>query len=336
MGKRLGHVVVTGAAGFLGGHVIRELRQRRWEVTALDDLSQGSAPATAAADRFVRLDCRDRSALYALLSNKRTDAVVHLAGLHDATRARRDPEVVTEVNVGGVASLLGAMRPANVRHFVLGSSLDVYGRPALAVVTEQAPRAPTTPYGRIQAAVEAVVEDSGSAWALRHCTLRLAELGGPLAAPTPGGPRNRRLVARLLHAARRAHRAAPFVVEGTPRDGGSHEPRIVDLLHVADAARAVADALDAVVHHTAPTVANVSRGLGVALDVLVAEMRRIAERDFPATAGPLAPGEPAVLVASPARFSEATGWSPRESEPAAILRAAWESQSEPTADDDTG
>jgi UDP-glucose 4-epimerase len=327
MGRRVGHVVVTGAAGFLGGHVVGELRRRNWEVTALDDLSRGHAEVTVGADHFVRLDCRDRSALYALLSNKHTDAVVHLAGLHEADRARRDPEVVTEVNVGGVASLLGAMRPANVRQLVVGSALDVYGEPGPQAVTEEAPRAPTTPYGRAQAAVEAVVEDAAEAWGLAHSTLRLAELGGPPAVPLSGGYRSRRLIGRLVRAAQRDHSAEPFVVEGRRGPDGRHRPRVVDLLHVADAARAVAEALEALAGGRAPAVANVSRGAGLGLDDLVAEMRRVTERGVPAREGALLAGEPAVLLASPARFAQATGWTPVASEPEEILRGAWASAS---------
>lgn len=312
--------MVTGAAGFLGGHVVRELRARRWEVTAVDDLSRGHAVATEAADHFARLDVRDRSALYALLSNKHTDAVVHLAGLHDPWRARRDPEVVTEVVVGGTAALLGAMRPANVRRFVLGSSLAVYGEVGAEVVTEDRAVAPGTPYARAIAAAEAVVADAAVAWRLHPWTLRLAELGGPFAAPVEGGYRSRRLVGRLMRAARKNRPQEPFVVEGRPGPDGAREAWVVDLLHVADAARAVGDALQG---RRGPVLANVSRGVGVSVRTLVAELRSLAECDFPTVDGPLDPGEPLQLVASSARFHELTGWAPRESEPAEILRSAW-------------
>lgn len=136
-------VVVTGAAGWLGGEVARQLQAAGWPVIGADRRTPRDADAWRS---FLVGDLRDEAHCEALLAE--ATHIVHCAGrqYQDVRPGPRGRRVFAE-NVGLTRTLLDALPAGRVRHIVYVSTDMVYGQPRGTPVAEDAPTRPLGPYG---------------------------------------------------------------------------------------------------------------------------------------------------------------------------------------------
>ncbi|MBL7489295.1 NAD-dependent epimerase/dehydratase family protein, partial [Frankia sp. AgW1.1] len=146
-------ILVTGASGFIGQHVVRALAERGYSVRAA-----ARHPIVFDSPRVEGVAVGDMSRSFAAEFLVRgVDAVVHAAGL-SAARADLPPAAYTAINVDATRQLARAARSARVKRFVLMSSIRAQvGVTYPGIVTETTPAAPTDAYGRSKQAAEAVM-----------------------------------------------------------------------------------------------------------------------------------------------------------------------------------
>lgn len=131
------HVLLTGAAGFIGMHTAQRLLARGDAVTGIDNLNSYYDPALKQARlsqlqglpglRFERLDVADRAGMEALFARERFDAVVHLAAQAGVRYSITNPHAYLESNLTGFGHVLEGCRAQGLRHLVYASSSSVYG-----------------------------------------------------------------------------------------------------------------------------------------------------------------------------------------------------------------
>lgn len=137
----VGSVLVTGAAGFIGRSVIRQLQRRGVDTIATDVRAHPEVPELVVGDLL------DQDFVHGLVRRRTIDAVIHLAGMLP-TAARRDPLAATRINIDASCLLLKESRDGGIGRFVFGSSLGVYGgRFDITPVSEETPAAPEELYG---------------------------------------------------------------------------------------------------------------------------------------------------------------------------------------------
>ena len=151
----MGRVLITGAAGFLGSHLVRVLGDAGWSVRGVD---VAPPPPDYPGERLVRADVTDRRAMAESAAG--CDVVVDNAALVPVTRA--SAEAYRRVNVVGCRATLAAAAQAGA-YTVHISSSAIYGLPVELPVTEETPLAPFEPYGRSKAEAEAAVDDARAA-----------------------------------------------------------------------------------------------------------------------------------------------------------------------------
>ncbi|MGC8817066.1 MAG: SDR family oxidoreductase [Candidatus Hadarchaeum sp.] len=175
-------VLVTGGAGFIGSHLVDALLARGHSVTVLDNFSTGSEGNIAhhlgnRDFRLVRGDVRDPAAVRRALEG--AEAVVHLAALISVPLSVRDPELTSEVNLGGTLNLLRASLEAGVNRFIFASSCAVYGEAKQLPIKEETPPEPLSPYARSKLEAERACRALFEANAFPAVSLRYFNVYGP-------------------------------------------------------------------------------------------------------------------------------------------------------------
>jgi dihydroflavonol-4-reductase len=214
--------VVTGAAGFIGRHMVARLVREGWRVRALDIRNEDPAPGLPESDlvEWLTVDIRDSAALVPALEG--AEVVIHLASAHLQHQA--PPDWYSSVNVEGSRTLVRAAATCGVRRFIHASSVGIYGDLSETPADEDAPKNPTNEYERTKLLGEVAALKEARDADLELTILRPGWVYGP------GCPRT----AKLLRTIRRGR----FFYVG--RGTNLRHP-----IHVSDTVRAFVLAIDA-------------------------------------------------------------------------------------------
>ena len=264
-------VLVTGGAGFIGRRLVQALLDSGAEVTVADQ----HEPA-AAGIRTVIGDLRD-PAVAAQAVGPGTDVIVHLAAVTSVLRSIEDPVGTYQTNVAATAELLELARTRGVGTFLLASTNAVVGDVGSAVITEQQPARPLTPYGATKAAGEMMLSCYSAVYGIAGCALRFSNVYGP------GMAAKDSFVPRLMRAAAGGH--------GVQVYGDGTQAR--DLVHVDDIVAGILLAWRASCR--GPLI--LGAGEPVTVNDIIAAARAVTGAPIPADYVPAKPGEmPAVIV----------------------------------------
>ena len=171
--------LVTGAAGFIGSHLVDYLVAQKHEVTALDDLSGGYCSNINDQADFRRMSVVDRAGISALFKDKRFDYVDHLAAYAAEGLSHHIRHHNYTVNLLGTTNLINAaVNVRGVRCFVFASSAAVYGDITPPFHEAQCPR-PIDPYGIAKYAAELDLEAAHRLFSLPYLVFRLNNVYGP-------------------------------------------------------------------------------------------------------------------------------------------------------------
>lgn len=320
--------LVTGGAGYIGSHVVRELTGAGLEAVVLDDLSSGIASFVPEGVPFVRGSVLDRGLVSEAIDRHGVTGVVHVAGYKYAGVSVQRPLHTYDQNVTGTARLLEAMADRGVDRIVFSSSAAVYGTPPTDTVTEDTPKAPASPYGESKLIGEWLLRDQGVAAGLRHTSLRYFNVvGSGDDALWDASPHN--LFPLVFDA----------LLEGrTPRINGTDYDTpdgtcVRDYVHVSDLAVshvAAARRLDA--GEPVEPAYNLGSGGGASVREIMAAVAEGTGLDFEPEVAPRRPGDPARIVADGSLAARDLDWAMRHSL-LDMVTSAWRARRSASPDD---
>ena len=187
----MAHILLTGAAGFIGSHTADQLLAANHTVTGVDNFRTGrkeNLNAARASGRFSlhEIDVTSPSDFGALVARLRPDAIIHLAALVSVQESITDPALNFALNVEATHVVAEAARQNGVKRIVFASSAAVYGEVTDLPVQEQSPKRPISPYGAAKLASEALLLGHGAAFDIVVRCQRYFNVYGPR--QDPGSP----------------------------------------------------------------------------------------------------------------------------------------------------
>jgi UDP-glucose-4-epimerase GalE len=313
-------VLVTGGAGFIGSHTCKRLAQRGWLPVSYDNLQTGHA-ASVLWGPLERGDILDRARLAAVLATHRPAALVHCAGAAYVGDSSVDPATYYETNVVGSLVLLNAARQAGVDRVIFSSSCAVYGESDGRTLDETHPQAPISPYGFTKLAVERMLRDFHAAYGLRSIALRYFNAAGadPQGELGEDHDPETHLIPLVIKAG--LGMAPPITVFG--RDYATPDGTCVrDFIHVTDIASGHVLALERFAGDVGSAAFNLGTGQGFSVQTVIDRVSDLLGRRVPTRDSVRRPGDPAVLLATPARARAELGRAPEHSRLDTILQTA--------------
>ena len=317
----MARILVTGGAGYVGSHCVKALAAAGHEPLVYDNFGFGHREFVRWG-KFVEGDIRDAHALDRVFSSSRFDAVMHFAALAYVGESTVDPSRYYDTNVHGTRVLLNSMVRAGVLAMVFSSSCAVYGQPDVVPIQETTHPNPINPYGFTKYVCEQMLDHFDQAYGLKSARLRYFNAAGaePTAEIGEDHDPETHLIPLVLDTALGLR---PFIeIFGTdyPTPDGT---ALRDYVHVCDLARAHVMALDHLVSKTTSIALNIGSGQAHSVQQVVDAVRDVTGRPVAAKPSPRRMGDPAVLVADPAKAKQVLGWSPVRSDLKTMVADAW-------------
>lgn len=320
-----GTVLVTGGAGYIGCHLVRQLAEQKVDVIVLDDLSTGKAERVPDA-RLVIGSTSDRSLVSDIISRFGIDTVVHMAARTDAAGSTRDPLGYYEENTSSTLSLLACCGQSGVSKFILTSTAAVYGSAGnKQFVDENCSTEPINPYGMSKLMAERFLRDAPRASDLRYVALRCFNVAGTSAiGPVFVSADN---AGNLITSACRVATGKQDAVTIFGSDFSTPDGTGVrDYIHVDDIVAAHMRAIDHLNDGGRSLILNCGRSRGYSVREVLRAVERASGVEIPIIEAPKRDGDVSILVADSASIRKELSWSPLHHDLDFIVRSALRSE----------
>jgi UDP-glucose 4-epimerase len=301
-------ILVTGGAGYIGSHVVLQLRARGARVVVIDDLSKGFKQAVLDTPLVVG-NVGDRTLLGHIFDEYHVQTVMHFAAHTIVPESVADPLKYYGNNTCCTRNLLEVCVAHGIKHFVFSSTAAVYGMPRAGVCAEDSPLAPINAYGTSKLMSEWMLRDTAAATDMRYVALRYFNVAGsdPQGRIGQCTPKATLLVKVACEAM--VGKRPELVIYGTDYDT-KDGTGVRDYIHVHDLATAHVQALDFLTGGGASTVLNVGYGHGFSVREVLESVQRIGGKQLRIREASRRAGDPAVLISKADRIRTVLGWKP--------------------------
>lgn len=318
-------VLVTGAAGYIGAHMLLALKDAGEKAVALDDLSTGARGLVPTDIPFIEANVGDKAALRKVFREHEIKEVIHFAGSILVPESIRRPLQYYSNNTGATLSLLESCVEAGIKRFIFSSTAAVYGTPERSPISEHAPIKSITPYGASMAMSERILQDAAVAYGMSYVTLRYFNVAGA----DPKGRAGE--IGKATHLIKVAAQIAVGARHEKLQVYGSDYPTpdgtaIRDYVHVSDLAQAHLASLGRLRKNGASTTLNCGYGRGYSVFEVIDAFKRVTGETLPYELAPRRAGDPPQLIADNAAIRTTLDWRPRYDDIDFIVETAlsWE------------
>jgi UDP-glucose 4-epimerase len=302
-------ILVTGGAGYIGSHVVRQLGAAGESVLTLDNLTTGFREAVTAGELVVG-DTGDAALLENLFVDHDIDTVMHFAAHTIVPESVSDPLKYYRNNTASSRTLLECAANHHVKNIVFSSTAAVYGIPSGGRASEDSPTQPINPYGTSKLMTEWMLRDLAFAGGPSYVALRYFNVAGcePSGRIGQSTPKATLLVKVACEAAvgRRSH-VSVFGTDYPTPDGTG----LRDYIHVEDLATAHVDALAYLRKGGESTTLNCGYGHGYSVREVLSAVEKANGKPLKVTEEARRAGDPPELVAVADRIRKVLGWEPR-------------------------
>lgn len=315
-------ILVTGGAGYIGSHIVRQLVEAGEKVIILDNLSTGFRDSVLDGELVIG-DVGDQVLVKRLIHEGDIDTVIHLAAYTAVSESVREPLKYYKNNTCASRALLDVCADTGIRHFIFSSSAAVYGVPKESQINENTPTAPINPYGTSKLMTEWMLRDLATVTKMHYVTMRYFNVAGS----DPQGRIGQSTINATL-----LIKVACEVAVGTRKEiviFGTDYPTpdgtgIRDYIHVEDIAAAHLSALDYLRKGNCAVTLNCGYGHGYSVHEVLDMVQRVSGHALPIRTAPRRAGDPPILVADINKIKRILNWQPRYDNLENIVRTSLE------------
>ena len=317
-------ILVTGGAGYIGSHVVRQLGAAGEAVVTLDNLCTGFREAVTCGELIVG-ETGDAALLDRIFSEHEIDTVMHFAAHTIVPESVADPLKYYSNNTCSSRTLLEAAHRHGVKHFVFSSTAAVYGIPASGRASEDSPTVPINPYGTSKLMTEWMLRDLAVAGGPSYVALRYFNVAGcdPEGRIGQSTPKATLLVKVACEAATGRRPGVSIFGTDYPTPDGTG---LRDYIHVEDLASAHVDALTYLRNGGESTTLNCGYGHGYSVREVLQAVEKAHGAPLNISEEARRAGDPPELVAVADKVRSVLGWQPRYDDLDTIVSTslAWE------------
>ncbi|MEI8143301.1 MAG: UDP-glucose 4-epimerase GalE [Candidatus Berkelbacteria bacterium] len=314
-------ILVTGGAGYIGSHTVKELLKKGHEVIIFDSLENGFRDAVVGG-KLIEGDLRNKKDIEDVFDKHKIEAVIHFAAYASVPDSVADPAKYFENNLCGGLNLLNAMLKANVKKLVFSSTAAVYGEPKAIPIKEDDPKDPTSPYGLSKLQFEQILEWYDRAYDFRYVAVRYFCAAGadPEGQIGENHMPETHVIPMAIYTA--LGKREVFKIYGddynTPDGSG-----VRDFIHVVDLANIHIRALQYLREDGKSDAFNCGIKKGYSVRQIVNKVEEISGKKVNTTIEPRRAGDPATLVADPSKIIAKFDFEQKFSDLDTIIKTSW-------------
>jgi UDP-glucose 4-epimerase len=312
-------ILVTGGAGYIGSHVVRQLITAGHTVIVADNLSSGQRKNVPPAAAFHEGDIGDEAFLDSLFTSYPIEVVMHFAASIEVEESVREPDKYLANNTLATINLLRAMDRHGVRNIIFSSTAAVYGEPAKTPISEDAALAPINPYGHSKLLAEQAIQFFSTYRGFTAVVFRYFNACGSDFDGTLFSTHESHLIPLVMEVA--AGKQPHITVFGNDYDTVDGTC-VRDFVHVLDIAGAHLAALPRLADLPPFSVFNIGTGRGSSVSEVVHIATEVIGRMIPLEIGPRRDGDPATLVADNRKIKEVLGFELHHSDLPTIIKTS--------------
>jgi len=301
-------IAVTGGAGYIGSHVVKQLGELdRHDITILDNLSTGFE-SSILYGKFVKMDLGDYESVNKFFSENSFDAVIHFAAKIVVPESVAEPIKYYMNNTANTANLIGAASKNKVKYFIFSSTAAVYGDSQTGVVSENSPKLPLNPYGYSKLMSEQILTDTAFAnkdfrfVILRYFNVAGASIDCSIGQRTPEATHLIKVASETIVGKR--VKMSIFGEDYDTPDGTC----IRDYIHVEDLASAHLSALEYLQNGGNSDVFNCGYGRGFSVKEVIDTMKKVSGVNFTVEKAQRRDGDAAKLISSNEKILKTLNW----------------------------
>jgi len=320
----MSNILVTGGAGYIGSHVVQQLRRKNRRVVILDNLSTGFKQA-ALDNELIIGDTGDKERVNHILKTHDITAVLHFAAHTIVPESVSNPLKYYGNNTCCTRNLLECCAENAVKHIIFSSTAAVYGIPNEGMASEDSPLKPINPYGTSKLMSEWMLRDLSAATDLSHIALRYFNVAGSDPQGRIGqSTRKATLLTKVACEAALGIRdhVAIFGSDYPTADGTG----VRDYIHVEDLANAHLMALDYLEQGGKSNTFNCGYGHGYSVREVLDMVAKVNGKPLNIKELPRRAGDPPQLIADASRIRSTLNWQPQHDNLEQIIQTSlnWE------------
>lgn len=302
-------ILVTGGAGYIGSLMVRDLKEKGFDIVIVDNLSSGHTSAVTDF-RLEKIDLlTEKEKLDSLFKSEKFDGVVHMASFIQMGESYKDPAKYYKNNVVGFINLMDVMKDNMVKNIILSSSAGVYGNPTRVPILEDDPKNPLNPYGETKYMMERILDDYDLAYGIKYVSMRYFNAAGAAIDGTIGEahPEESHLIPNVIKSVLNNTEFTLFGDDYDTEDGTC----VRDYIHVLDLANTHSMAMQSLLSGNPSNIYNVGMGVGFSNKQVIEMIEKVTQTKVNVKVQPKREGDANSLFASNDKIKKAFNWGPK-------------------------